>query len=174
MHPSVRLSCVAPLLLAPTLAAAAPRTLPLAPPDATLAIRAYGMGFVPLEAQFARFTGTLTYDPAQRGQCVASLTAQVDSLTTDNTAARDTILSAEFLDAARYPTLSFTGACTSAQAAQGRLTMRGVTRPLDAALEWTPHSLVTKADIRRALWGMTARPLMVGPVIRMRLTARLP
>jgi polyisoprenoid-binding protein YceI len=174
MRPLPWLSCAAALLLAPTLAAAAPRTLPLAPPNAALAIRAYGMGFMPLEARFARFTGTLTYDPAQHGQCVARLTAQVDSITTDNAAIRDTMLSAEFLDAARFPTLSFTGVCTSSDAAEGHLTLRGVTHPLDAALEWTPHGLVTKADIRRALWGMDARPLMVGPVIRIRLTAALP
>ncbi len=173
MRPALPLSCAAALLLAPTLAAATQRTLPLAPSNAALAMRAYGMGFLPVEAQFACFTGTLTYDSAQLGQCAATLTAQVDSITMDNAAMRNTMLSAEFLDAARFPTLTFTGVCTSAQAAAGRLTMRGVTRPLDATLEWTPKSLVTKADIRRALWGMGARPLMVGPVIRIRLTTAL-
>jgi len=174
MLPFPRLFCTVAMLVAPTLTAAAPRTLPLAPSNAALALRAYGMGFMPLEAQFARFTGTLTYDPAQPNRCEASLTAQVDSITTDSAAIRNTMLSAEFLDAARFPTLSFSGVCTGADAAAGRLTMRGVTRPLDAVLEWTPHGLVTKADIRRALWGMSARPLAVGPVIRIRLTAALP
>ncbi len=167
-------SCAAALLLAPTLAAATPRTLRLAPPAATLTIRAYAMGLVPIDAQFARFEGTLTYDPAQNGRCTAMLTAQVDSLQTTDATMRDTILGPDFLDTARFPTLAFTGVCTSPGTAEGRLTMRGVTRPLGTTLAWTQHGVVTQADVRRSLWGMDARPFMVGPVIRIRLTAALP
>jgi hypothetical protein len=46
--------------------------------------------------------------------------------------------------------------------------------PLATTLAWSPRGVVTRADVRRALWGMTARPFMVGPVIRIRLTAPLP
>ncbi|HJS88274.1 MAG TPA: YceI family protein [Acetobacteraceae bacterium] len=168
------LSCAAALLLVPMSADAAPRTLRLAPPSATLAIRAYAMGFMPVDAQFARFDGTLTYDPATTGHCTATLTAQVDSIQLDNAAIRATMLGADFLDAARFPTLRFTGSCADSKTAEGSLTLRGVTRPLGTTLAWTPHLLVTEAEIRRALWGMDARPLMVGPMIRIRLAVALP
>ena len=174
MRPFPWLSYVAALLLAPTLAAATPRTVRLTPPTAALAIRAYAMGLVPVDGRFARFEGTLTYDPEQAGRCTATVIAQVDSIKVDSTAIRAAILGADFLDATRFPTLRFTGTCTGPDAAEGRLTLRGVTRPLGTTLAWTQHSLVTEADIRRASWGMDARPLMVGPVIRIRLTAALP
>lgn len=174
MRPLLWLFPAVSLLLVSMPAPATPRTLRLAPPDAVLAIRAYAMGFVPVEARFTRFDGTLTYDPVQAGHCTATLTAQVDSIQVDNAAMRATMLGADFLDAARFPTLRFTGTCTGPQAAEGRLTLRGVTRPLDTTLAWTRHGLVTEAEIRRALWGMDARPLLVGPVIRIRLTAALP
>ncbi len=132
------------------------------------------MGFMPIDAQFARFDGTLTYDPAGNGSCTATLTAQVDSVQTSDAAMRETILGPEFLDATRFPTLIFTGVCTSPRSAEGRLTMRGVTRALGTTLAWSQHGVVTQADVRRALWGMDARALMVGPVIHIRLTASLP
>jgi polyisoprenoid-binding protein YceI len=174
MRPFPWLSCVAALLFAPTLAAAPPRTLHLAPPTASLAIRAYAMGFMPIDARFAQFDGTLTYDPDQSGHCTATLTARVGSVRTSDPAMRHTMLGADFLDVEQFPTLTFSGVCTGPRTAEGRLTLRGVTRPLGTTLAWSPHSMVTEADIRRALWGMDARPLMVGPVIRIRLTASLP
>jgi polyisoprenoid-binding protein YceI len=174
MRPFSPLPCVIALLLAPTLVLGAPRTVRLAPSTAALAIRAYAMGLVPIDARFARFDGTLTYDPDGGGRCSARLVAQVDSMQASDPATRETMLGADFLDAARFPTLTFVGACTGPKTVEGQLTMRGVTRPLGTSLAWSPHGLATEADIRRAQWGMDARPFAVGPVIRMRLTAALP
>ncbi len=137
-------------------------------------MRAYAMGFLPIDARLARFDGTLTYDPDQPGRCTAALTAEVASLETSDSAMRENILSPDFLDGARFPTLSFVGTCTASDTADGSLTLRGVTRPLAMQLAWSAHRLVGVGHVRRALWGMEAKPMMVGPVIRIRVTAALP
>lgn len=165
------------LLIVPLLAFgpanAAPRMLRLAPPGAALGIGAYAMGLVPISARFDRFDGSLTYDPAQPGRCSATLNARVASLEASSAATRATILGPAFLDAGRFPILAFTGTCSDAETIEGSLTLRGVTRKLAMRLTWGPHGLVAEGHVRRRLWGMDAKPLLVGPVIRIRLTAEL-
>ncbi|MEO8715097.1 MAG: YceI family protein [Acetobacteraceae bacterium] len=165
-----------PLLLAALLIlpGAAPRTLRLVPPQASLEMRAYAIGFLPIDSRFTRFDGTLTYDQAEPARCTATLTAQVASLETAKATMRETILGADFLDAAQFPTLGFTGTCTQAGTLAGSLTMRGVAHPLVLRLERSAHGLAAEGEVRRALWGMDARPFMVGPMIRIRVTAPLP
>jgi polyisoprenoid-binding protein YceI len=165
---------LAALLLAPGLATGAPRTIALAPPGAALGIEAYAMRFLPVEARIDRFDGSLTYDPAQPGRCFATLTAQTASLETSSAALRATIVGPAFLDATLFPILVFNGTCAGAAAIEGTLTLHGVARPWAMHLEWEPHALVAEGRIRRALWGMVAKPLLVGPMIRIRLTAALP
>ncbi len=162
------------LLFVPALAGATPLTLNLSPPSARLDLRATAIGLVPITAHVSRFEGTLTVDPARPGWCVAHLTAQVDSLEAGDKSTRETMIGPEFLDAARFPTLSFTGTCTGSDDIAGGLTMRGITRGLTLTTERESRMLVAQAGIRRALWGMEARPWTVGPIIRIRLETALP
>ncbi|MGA9868526.1 MAG: YceI family protein [Acetobacteraceae bacterium] len=172
MRPTVPL-LAALLALTPPPAVGATRTVHLAPPDATLTIRAYMIGLLPITARFTRFEATLTYDPAMPARCAATLTAFTNSLESANARAREAILGPDFLDAARFPTLTFTGMCAAAGALGGTLTLRGVARPLAMRLDWTVDGVAAEGDMHRALWGMTAKPFLVGPTIRLDLTARL-
>ncbi len=160
------------LLVAP--AAAAPRTVRLEPGSTTVAIRAYAMGLIPINSWFTRFDGTLTYDPAAPATCSAMLRIITASLETNSPERRDTILGPDFLDAARFPDLRFQGSCAGPESLSGHLTMRGVTQPLSMTLAWAAHNVAAQGSLRRALWGMTAKPLIVGPTIRLSVTVALP
>lgn len=144
---------------------ASARELPLAPPSAELHIRAYGLGFLPLEGRFTSFSGRLSYDPADRGSCHVSLSAEVASLTMANTTLRDEIVGPDFMDAQHYPLLHFDGACHSPGIA-GLLAMHGVTRPFSLQVDWGRDRIEATGRLQRADWGMTAEPLLGGRTIR--------
>ena len=92
-------------------AQAAPRRIPLGPPATEVAFRAYGAGLLPIDASFTRFDGWLTYDPDDRASCRVELHVQVASMVTEDQAMRDTIVGPDFMDAARFPELNYTGTC---------------------------------------------------------------
>src|SRR5215469_6499571 len=98
------LSCVAP-------AEAAPRRMELGPASGEVAIRAYGMGLFPIDGRFTRFKGQLIFDPNDRTVCRAELHVDVASLATDDPDMRDIVLGPEFMDAMRFPLLTYAGAC---------------------------------------------------------------
>lgn len=160
------------LLRIPGLAAAA-LEVPLRPPSTTIAIRAYGMGLIPLDGNFTRFEGSLTYDPQDRGRCRVHLHVEVASLVMSDASLRDDLLGPEFMDARRYPSLRFDGMC-EASGLNGDLTLHGVTHPFALDLDWDANSLAAAGRLRRAVWGMTARPLMGGSTVRITVETPLP
>lgn len=162
------------LLLVAAHASAAPRTVRLEPASTTVAIRAYAIGLVPIDSRFARFDGTLTYDPAAPGACAATLRIAAASLETANPERRDMILGPDFLDAARFPELRFEGRCAGPETLSGVLNLRGITEPLTMTLGWAPRDVRAEGTMRRALWGMTAKPFIVGPTIRLSVAVSLP
>lgn len=170
----MRPALLALFLFAATHAGAAPRTVRLEPAGTTVAIRAYAVGLVPIDSRFTRFDGTLTYDPAAPGTCAATLRIIAASLETASPERRDMILGPDFLDAARFPELRFEGRCTAAEALSGVLSLRGVTQPLAMRLAWMERSVHAQGSMRRALWGMTAKPFIVGPTIRLSVAVSLP
>src|SRR5215212_10058491 len=127
-----RKSAVLLLLLLPFSAAA--ERLDLAPPATEVAIRFYGLGFVPLDGTFQRFQGWLEHDPVRPGVCQVRLTIEAHSLTMSNSAIRDEIIGATYLDADRFPRLAYTGGCEGA-GLNGTLDMHGVRAPLPLDLE---------------------------------------
>lgn len=160
------------LLLSPGLAAA-PVTIALQPPAATVAFRAYGLGLFPLDGNFTRFDGILTYDPETRGQCQVRLQVEVASLVMSNASLREELVGPEFMDAPRFPTLRFDGQC-EADLVRGQLNLHGVTRPFALDLDWTPRAVIAEGRLRRAEWGMTARPLVGGSTVRITVQVPLP
>jgi polyisoprenoid-binding protein YceI len=137
-----------------------------------VAFRAYGMGLLPIDATFSRFEGALTYDPDNRAACQVELHVQVASLTTDDQSMRNTITGPDFMDAASFPMLVYTGACQG-DGLSGTLAMHGVTRPFTLALDWQQGRVVAEGRLVRAEWGMTAMPLMGGRTVRIRVTVPL-
>jgi polyisoprenoid-binding protein YceI len=162
-------------LLAFSLAAAAmaePRRVQLTPEDSQVAFRAYGMGLLPIDANFTRFGGSLLYDPDNRAFCQVQLHVEVASLATEDATVRATIVGPDFLDATRFPALSYTGAC-QAEGLRGELAMHGVTRAFALSLDWQADAVVAEGRLVRAEWGMTAQPLLGGRTVRIRVTVPL-
>jgi polyisoprenoid-binding protein YceI len=153
-------------------AEAAPRRIPLAPPDSEVEFRAYGMGLLPIDASFSRFDGMLTYDPDDRAACQVDLRVQVASLITEDASLRGTIVGPYFMDAATFPTLTYTGAC-EADGVGGMLAMHGVTRPFALSLSWKERIVVAEGRLVRAEWGMKALPLVGGRTVRIRVSVPL-
>jgi polyisoprenoid-binding protein YceI len=155
-----------------TSAEAAPRQVVLAPPGTEVAIRAYGLGLLPFDGTFARFRGSLTYDPDDHSTCKVDLTIETASLAMSNTTVHDNMVGPDFMDAAHFPTLTYTGAC-QAQGLAGMLGLRGVTRPFELALDWSAGRVVAEGHLIRADWGMTAMPFVAGRTVRIQVSVQL-
>jgi polyisoprenoid-binding protein YceI len=153
-------------------AQAAPRRIPLGPPATEVAFRAYGAGLLPIDASFARFEGWLTYDPDDKALCQVDLHVQVASMVTQDQAMRDTIVGPDFMDAARFPQLNYTGAC-EATGLNGMLAMHGIIRPFALSLDWRGDGVVAEGRLVRADWGMTAMSFLGGRTVRIRVTVPL-
>jgi polyisoprenoid-binding protein YceI len=85
--------------------------------------------------RFNDFAGTIRFDRADPSKSVAEATIQVASIDTDNQKRDDHLRSADFFDAAKFPTITFkstswtkTGENTFDVA--GDLTLKDVTRPV--------------------------------------------
>ena len=152
--------------------AAAQRLLVLDPSDASIEMRAFGLGLLPLDGRFTSFHGTLAYDPNARAACRVELSVNVRSLSMLNPLTRDTVVGPEFLDAARFPSLVFVGACEEAGLG-GMLGLHGVSAPFRLDLTWRPDQVVAEGSLRRADWGMTAMPLVGGRTVRIRVSVSL-
>ncbi|MBO0712167.1 MAG: YceI family protein [Acetobacteraceae bacterium] len=139
----------------------------LAPPDTEIGLRAYAIGLMPIDGAFSRFRGAITL--GGQGRCSVDLTVEVASLVGPRASVRDDIVSPEFLDAPTYPMLQYRGTCGDGLV-QGELTLRGQTHPLRLTLKQEQQRLVATGDIRRAEWGMTARPFAVGSSVRIRVS----
>lgn len=93
------------------------------------------MGFSTWYGEFPSATGSLTLDPKTPANSKLEVTVQTASLTTTNTKLDDELRSADWLDATKYPTITFTSKSvkvTSPGKAEvvGDLTLHGVTRPV--------------------------------------------
>jgi polyisoprenoid-binding protein YceI len=171
--PALSLLFCAVLACLVTGAAAAPRRIALAPPGAEVAFRAYGLGLLPLDGRFASFRGWLTYDPEDRSTCQVDLAVDVASLAMTDASVRETVVGPEFMDAPRFPTLAYTGACQP-PGIGGMLGLHGVTRPLQLALTWDADRVMAEGQLHRADWGMTAMPFVAGRTVRIQVSVPLP
>jgi len=167
----MRLPLLLPLLLLATPARA--DRISLSPPGSEVGIRFYSLGLLPLDGNYTRFQGWLIYDPTDRTRCQVELSAEADSLALANASLRSEVVGPEFMDAARFPTVKFTGICQG-RGLQGALTMRGITHAFRLALDWTRGSVTATGRMHRADWGMTTHPLLGGGTARIRITTTLP
>jgi polyisoprenoid-binding protein YceI len=130
------------------------------------------MGLLPLDGTFAQFRGVLTYDPEDHSSCRVDLTIDVVSLAMGNASMRESIIGSDFMDAARFPTLTYSGACQNA-GLNGMLGLHGITRPFQLSLVWSPNRVVAEGQLVRADWGMTAMPIVAGRTVRIQVTVPL-
>lgn len=146
--------------------------LELSPSNASVAIRFYGLGLIPIDGTFDRFSGRLELSPDRRN-CDVLLQVDVNSLAMPDRAIREDVLSEMFLDAGRYPALVFTGRCEG-EAVRGALTLHGVTRPFTLNVEREASGVAAVGRLVRAEWGITARPLVGGTTVRIKVRVKLP
>lgn len=151
----------------------APVALRLEPGSTEIAFRAYGMGFLPIDGAFGRFSGTLRLDPADSAACAIEVEADVASLAMPDAAMTEAALGPDLLDAPRFPRFAYRGECRDG-GLHGALTLHGVTRPLAFQVSREGGRFVATGLMRRAEWGMGARPLLAGPEVRIRFTTALP
>jgi polyisoprenoid-binding protein YceI len=156
------------LLIAALPARAAP--LPLLPPDSLVELRAYGLGLIPFDGRFTRFHGWIRTDPANPNACQIVLEIDPASLAMPEATVRDGITGPEFMDVAQFPDLAFHGVCQGGQVV-GSLLLHGQTHPftLDFESGQRAGSLVLSGKLRRAEWGMIARPFTAGSTVRIRV-----
>ena len=146
--------------------------MPLAPGNAVIGFRAYAFGLFPVDGAFGRFHGQLVADPGDPRTCHVEVTVETASLQMPSIALRDDVLSPSLLDASRFPTFAYSGDCQSG-GIDGTLTLHGVSRNLPLAILRDASSYAAQASLRRADWGITGRPLMAGPTIRIRVSTTL-
>lgn len=159
------------LLSAP--ARAEPVTLLLQPGTTVLGFRAYGLGMLPIDGTFTRFSGTLALDAADPAFCQVRVEADTASLVMPSEGMTQDALGPDLLNAAVHPRFAYAGDC-QAGAVVGNLTLAGVTKPLRAGVEREGGRFIATGMMRRADWGMSARPMLAGPEVRIRVTTGLP
>lgn len=161
------------LALLPAAACGEPRRLPLDPAHAAIGFRAYAFGLVPVEGSFTRFQGELLLDPADAGQCRVEVAVEVASLRMADSGMQQDVLSPQLLDAERFPTLGYRGACDG-QGIAGLLTLHGVTRPLPLTVLRDGPAYTAQAVVNRFAWGIAGRRFLAGPTIRIRVSTAIP
>lgn len=145
------------------------------------------MGFSDWYGDFTGVSGTLTLDPKAPARSQVSVSIPVASVTTTNATLDGELKSADWFDAARYPTIDFvstkvtpTGPRTALIA--GKLTFHGVTRPvvLKAAYLAGGTNPLSKAytvgfnattAIRRSDFGVKTYLPLIGDEVTLRISA---
>jgi len=153
-------------------AEAAPQRIEISPPSSEVAFRAYKLGLLPIDGQFTRFDGWLTFNPDDRTACRVELRVEVASLHTEDPAILPVVIGPDFMDAASFPLLQFTGRCTGRDIG-GMLMMHGVSHNCSLSLDWRPNEVVAEGHIVRADWGISAMPLLAGKTVRIRVSVPL-
>ena len=151
----------------------APSLTPIDPGTATVTFRAYAMGIVPLDGAFQRFHGSVAVAAIAPLACDIDVQVEVASLAMEDAERTSDVLSADLLDAARYPLLAYRGRCVG-DTVVGALTMHGQTHPLTLRLNHERDAYTASAPVRRADWGVVGRPMTAGATVRIRFSTRLP
>ncbi len=139
-------------------------------------------------AGFPHMAGTVQLTPARPDQIALDVTLDARALTAPDKVTLGRLRGDKFFWVERYPTVRFVGermALTSDRkgTVEGRLTARGVTRPVTLAVTFdTPPMSAGRSDvisltgtttIDRRQFGMTSYSLVVGKQVNITLKARL-
>jgi polyisoprenoid-binding protein YceI len=168
---------------APVLAAPAPWAIDNSHTAITFTVDHFGYSTV--HGFFREFTGELSLDPEAPEASEVAFTIQADSLDTLFAKRDEHLKSADFLDVAKFPTITFQStkvepAGNDSAKVTGDLTIKGVTRPvvLDVKLNKLEPSPMTKAEtagftattvIKRSDFGVSAYVPAVGDELTVRI-----
>ena len=145
------------------------------------------MGFSTWYGDFSGATGTLTLDPKNPAAAALTVTIPVASVSTTNAVLDGELKSADWFDAAQFPTISFkstkvtlTGATTAH--VTGDVTFHGVTKPttLDVTFKASGANPMTKAftigfevkgHLKRSDFGVTKYVPLIGDDVELTISA---
>lgn len=130
-------------------------------PGSTLAFGGTFQG-EPFAGRFPGFHATLSFDPDDLSQARLEVEIPLSSATTANADYDTELRGASFFDSARYPTARYTATKFRSlggdrYAADGRLSLHGVERPVSLEFTWTPGPqplFVGKATVHRLAFGI--------------------
>lgn len=183
-------------LAVPALAQTAPSTDPAAvrpgaykvePSHTRVVFAVSHMGFSTWYGDFSGASGSLTLDPAKPANSRLQVSVPVASVATTNAVLDGELKSADWLDAARFPTMSFTSRRVTVTGpgradVLGDLTLHGVTRPLTlhATFNAAGTNPLSKAytvgfeargAIKRSDFGVTKYVPLIGDEVQIILSA---
>jgi len=183
---ALRYVALAGLLATAGTAAAAPVTYTLDPGHTMVLFSWNHFGFSNPTADLNQVTGTLVYDEAAPTKATVEVTLPLSGLDTFVPKLDEHLKSADFLDAAKFPTVTFKSTKVAAAGkgkfkVTGDLTVHGVTKPvtLDATLNKVgPHPMMkvqsigfdATATIKRSDFGVGAYVPNVSDEIKIHIT----
>lgn len=188
---AIRFAALAGLLATATVgtAVAAPVTYTLDPTHTMVLFSWNHFGFSNPTANLGGVDGTLVYDEADPTKATLTATLPLSSLDTFVPKLDEHLKSADFLDAAKYPTVTFksTKVATAGKGklkVTGDLTVHGVTKPvvLDVTVNKVgPHPMMkvqsagfdATATIKRSDFGVGAYVPNVSDEIKIRITTEV-
>ena len=130
-------------------------------PGSTLAFASKYDGEV-FSGRFGSFSTTLSFDPAKLAASKLDVSIGLAGTKTGNDDRDSTLQSADFFNVAqfaqaRYSATKFSSLGGNQYAADGNLTLRGVTKPVTLTFTWTPGAqpvLAGKATVKRLDFGV--------------------
>ena len=99
------------------------------------------LGFSLYHGLFGNPTGSLTLDPAKPNASTLTISFPIANVATTSDKLNQHLMSADFFDAAKFPTATFTSTKVTASGTSatvvGNLTLKGVTKPVTLAVKFT-------------------------------------
>jgi polyisoprenoid-binding protein YceI len=176
----MRVAALAALLAAALAAHAAPsRTWHIQSPPSYADFGVRLLWLHTIRGRFERITGVL--QPDADGRLVVDARVAMDSLAMDSPRLRRWVLEEEFFDAARYPTMQFVSVpvpramLDEGGTLEGRLTLRGVTRPvrfelLPARCTADACMIQARGQLRRSEFGMDGHRAVLSDRVELALS----
>ena len=130
-------------------------------PGSTLTFASHYQGEV-FTGRFARFTTTLRFDPQQLADARLDVQIPLASAGTANQDRDETLQGPDFFDSPRFPQARYVASAFrhlggNEYAADGTLSLRGISKPVTLTFSWTPGArpvLSGKASVKRLDFGV--------------------
>lgn len=165
----------------------APGLYAVEPGHTQVAFAVSHMGISPFAGWFSGASGTLTVDPANPAKSTLSVEIPISSVMTTSDKLTGELKSADWFDAAQFPTASFKSIAVAPMGSEaaridGMLTLHGVTRPVSMtaklfgattnAMSHKPSlGFVAKMMIRRSDFGVTKYVPLVSDEVELVINA---
>lgn len=130
-------------------------------PGSTLTFASHYQGEV-FSGRFARFTTTLRFDPRRPADARLDVQIPLASAGTANQDRDETLQGPDFFDSSRFPQARYVASGFrhlggNEYAADGTLSLRGISKPVTLTFSWTPGArpvLSGKASVKRLDFGV--------------------